>query len=82
MSMGNLTLTQIFIWVLPVLFAVTFHEVSHGFIASLLGDKTAAMLGRLTLNPLKHINLVRRSLCRSLVCFWGVLFLAGPSPCQ
>jgi Zn-dependent protease len=58
-SMGKLTLVQeIFIWALPVLFAVTFHEVSHGFIASLLGDKTAAMLGRLTLNPLKHIDLI------------------------
>ena len=42
---------------IPVLFAVTVHEVAHGWMASKLGDKTALMLGRLTLNPIKHIDL-------------------------
>jgi Zn-dependent protease len=41
---------------LPVLIAITFHEVSHGFIANKLGDPTAKMLGRLTLNPIAHID--------------------------
>lgn len=41
---------------LPVLFAITLHEVAHGWVASRLGDQTAAMLGRLTINPLRHID--------------------------
>ncbi|MDX9768211.1 MAG: site-2 protease family protein [Ectothiorhodospiraceae bacterium] len=44
------------IWALPVLLAITLHEVSHGWVARMLGDPTAQMLGRLTLNPLKHID--------------------------
>jgi len=42
--------------VIPVLFAITLHEVSHGWVARLFGDRTAELLGRLTLNPLKHID--------------------------
>lgn len=41
---------------IPVLFAITVHEVAHGWVAKRLGDKTAMMMGRLTLNPLKHID--------------------------
>lgn len=41
---------------LPVLFAITVHEAAHGWMASRLGDQTATMLGRVTLNPLKHID--------------------------
>ena len=47
---------QIAIWTLPVLFAITVHEVAHGWMAGKLGDPTAKMLGRLTLNPIKHID--------------------------
>ncbi len=47
---------KIAIWILPVLFAITVHEVAHGWMARRLGDPTAFMLGRLTLNPLKHID--------------------------
>jgi len=55
----HLTFIQkIVIWALPVLFAITIHEVAHGWVASKLGDKTALMLGRLTLNPFKHIDLI------------------------
>ncbi|MGB3917437.1 MAG: site-2 protease family protein [Thiothrix litoralis] len=42
--------------VIPVLFAITLHEVAHGWVANKLGDSTAKMLGRLTINPLKHID--------------------------
>ena len=42
---------------LPVLIAITFHELSHGFIANKLGDPTAKMMGRLTINPIAHIDL-------------------------
>lgn len=53
----NDTLYQITTWVLPVLFAVTFHEASHGFVAWRLGDDTAWRLGRVTFNPLRHVDL-------------------------
>ncbi len=50
------TVQVIAIWALPVLFAITVHEVAHGWVAKKLGDPTAMMMGRLTLNPLKHID--------------------------
>jgi len=51
----ELSLVQkIVVWALPLLFAITLHEVAHGWIASLCGDQTARLGGRLTLNPLKH----------------------------
>ena len=43
-------------WVLPVLFAITLHEASHGYVAWRLGDDTAYRLGRVTFNPLKHVD--------------------------
>jgi len=58
--MEHLQLTTIQIisaWILPILFAVIIHEVAHGYVAYLLGDKTASVLGRLTLNPIKHIDI-------------------------
>lgn len=47
---------KISIWVIPVIFAITLHEAAHGYVAKFFGDKTAWMLGRVTLNPLKHID--------------------------
>ena len=53
----ELTVIQkIAIWALPVLFAITLHEVAHGWVASYFGDETARFSGRLSLNPLKHID--------------------------
>ena len=49
--------SQIMIWALPVLAAVVFHEVAHGWVANRLGDPTAKQLGRLTLNPFAHVDL-------------------------
>ena len=46
------------IYAIPVLFAITVHETAHGWVASLLGDHSARMMGRLTLNPIKHIDLI------------------------
>jgi len=46
------------IWAIPVIFAITLHEVAHGWVASWFGDQTARLSGRLTLNPIKHIDLV------------------------
>jgi len=47
---------QLLISALPILIAITFHEVSHGYVAYRLGDPTAKFVGRLTLNPLAHID--------------------------
>ena len=55
--MDELSLMQrIAVWALPVIFAITVHEAAHGWMARRLGDPTAMMLGRLTLNPIKHID--------------------------
>ncbi len=47
---------KICIWAIPVLLAIIVHEVAHGYVALKFGDKTAQMMGRLTLNPMKHID--------------------------
>ena len=47
---------EIVLLAIPILIAVTFHEVAHGFVADRLGDPTAKMMGRLTLNPIAHID--------------------------
>ncbi len=57
MDIANLIQT-IAIYALPVLFAITVHEAAHGYVARHFGDNTAYMMGRVTLNPLKHIDLV------------------------
>lgn len=55
--MPELTIVQkITVWVLPILFAITIHEVAHGWVALKLGDPTAKFLGRLSLNPFKHMD--------------------------
>jgi Zn-dependent protease len=51
-------LASISIWAIPVLFAITLHEVAHGWAARYFGDRTAQLLGRLSLNPLRHIDLL------------------------
>ncbi|HZF85529.1 MAG TPA: site-2 protease family protein [Burkholderiaceae bacterium] len=55
MDFSNLIQT-VLIYALPVLFAITVHEAAHGYVARHFGDDTAYMMGRLTLNPLKHID--------------------------
>ena len=50
------TIQTILIYALPVLFAITVHEAAHGYAARHFGDDTAAMMGRITLNPVKHID--------------------------
>ena len=53
---SNLTLYSVSVWILPLLFAITFHEAAHGFVAHRLGDNTAWELGRVSFNPLRHID--------------------------
>lgn len=79
----EMTLIQkICVWAVPVLFAITVHEVAHGFVALRFGDKTAKMLGRLTLNPIKHIDLLGTIILPILcIAIGGVVFgWAKPVP--
>ncbi len=81
--MEELSLLQrVAIWVLPVLFAITVHETAHGWMALRLGDPTAKMLGRLTLNPIKHIDPLGTVIVPGLMLmFSGFLFgWAKPVP--
>ena len=65
------------IWVIPVLIAVTFHEAAHGFVAHLLGDDTAWRLGRVSFNPLKHIDPFGTILLPGLLLLLRSPFLCG-----
>lgn len=82
--MNELTLIQrIIVWILPVVFAITVHEVAHGWVAKKKGDNTASMLGRLTLNPIKHIDLLGTIIIPGLllISFTGFIFgWAKPVP--
>lgn len=57
MDINNLVQT-VLVYALPVLFAITIHEAAHGYVARYLGDNTAYMMGRVTLNPIKHVDLM------------------------
>ncbi len=65
------------LWAIPVLVAVVFHEVAHGYVAYRLGDRTAARLGRLTLNPFAHIDLFGTVLLPLMLLLSGAPFLFG-----
>src|SRR5713226_3110502 len=73
----NETMYEISIWVLPLVIAITFHEAAHGYIAHLLGDDTAWRLGRVSLNPLKHIDPVGTILLPGFLLLLRSPFLFG-----
>nr|VFJ65334.1 MAG: Zn-dependent protease (includes SpoIVFB) [Candidatus Kentron sp. FW] len=76
--MDELNLIQkIIVWAPPVLLAITVHEVAHGWVAKHRGDPTAMMLGRLTLNPFKHIDPVGTILIPGLLLFLQATFIFG-----
>ena len=64
-------------WVLPVLIAITLHEAAHGFVAHWLGDDTAWRLGRVSLNPLKHIDLFGTIVMPAVLLLVRAPFLFG-----
>jgi len=66
-------LIRVVIWAVPVLFSIVIHEVSHGWMAYRLGDDTAKRLGRLTLNPLSHIDLIG-----TLILPFILIIVGGP----
>jgi Zn-dependent protease len=66
------------IYIIPLLFAITLHEAAHGWVASKLGDHTARMMGRVTLNPIKHVDPVGTILVPlALLLMPGVGFIFG-----
>ena len=71
---------KIAIWVLPVLFAITVHEVAHGWMARRHGDNTAFMLGRLTLNPIKHIDPIGTLLVPAVALVVGGFIIGWAKP--
>ena len=71
------TIRKIAIGALPVLFAVVLHEVAHGWVANRLGDPTAARLGRLTLNPISHVDIYGTILIPLFLLVVGAPFIFG-----
>jgi Zn-dependent protease len=65
------------IWVIPLVIAITFHEAAHGFVARFLGDETAWRLGRVSLNPIKHIDPFGTILLPGFLLLLGSPFLFG-----
>ncbi|MDX9740232.1 MAG: site-2 protease family protein [Gammaproteobacteria bacterium] len=70
----------IVIWALPVVFGITVHEVAHGWMALRLGDRTAQMLGRLTLNPIRHIDPVGTILVPAVLLMLGGFVFGWAKP--
>ncbi len=76
--MNELTMAQrVAVWILPVVFAITVHEAAHGWVAKKYGDNTAAMLGRLTVNPIKHIDWLGTVILPGLLLLTGTGFIFG-----
>lgn len=79
--MDEFSLAQkIIIWAIPVLFAITLHEVAHGWMALKLGDRTAQMLGRLSLNPIKHIDPLGTIVVPGILLFLGGFIFGWAKP--
>ncbi len=70
-------LQTLLIWIIPILFAITLHEAAHGWVASKLGDHTARMMGRVTLNPVKHIDPIGTILVPAALLIMPVGFIFG-----
>jgi len=71
---------KIIIWAIPVLFAITVHEVAHGWLANKLGDQTAKIMGRITLNPIKHIDPIGTVALPLILLFIGSFIFGWAKP--
>ncbi|MBL4743851.1 MAG: site-2 protease family protein [Cycloclasticus sp.] len=81
MPMDELTLVgRIAVWALPVILAITVHEVAHGWVASKLGDNTAKNLGRLTLNPISHMDLIGTVIVPAVLLYLGGFMFGWAKP--
>lgn len=75
--LNNLDLNQIVIMIVPLLFAVTIHEVAHGYVAYKMGDNTAMLAGRLSLNPIRHLDFFGSLLLPLLLKLTGSTVIFG-----
>ena len=73
----NITFYDVSVWVLPLVIAITFHEAAHGFVAHRLGDNTAFDLGRVSFNPLRHIDPFGTLMMPAILLFSHSPFLFG-----
>jgi Zn-dependent protease len=73
----DITLYDASTWILPLVFAITFHEAAHGFVAHHFGDDTAWQLGRVSFNPLKHIDPVGTIVLPAILLLSHAPFLFG-----
>ncbi|WP_316172017.1 site-2 protease family protein [Bradyrhizobium sp. SZCCHNRI1058] len=73
----NISLYGISVWILPIIIAITFHEAAHAFVAWRFGDDTALRLGRVSFNPLKHIDPFGTILLPGMLLLSGSPFLFG-----
>ena len=73
-------ISTLFVFVIPVIFAVTVHEVAHGWVASRFGDQTARSMGRLTLNPIKHIDPVGTIVVPAIMYFTSGFIFGWAKP--
>lgn len=71
---------QITIYAIPIIFAITLHEVAHGWVAKHLGDRTAEMMGRLTVNPLRHIDPVGTVLLPLMLMMFSPIIFGWAKP--
>lgn len=74
---NNFDLNQLIVFIVPLLFSVTIHEVAHGYVAYRMGDNTAMLAGRLTLNPVKHLDFTGSFLLPLILFFSGSPFIFG-----
>ena len=74
------TVQKVILWIIPLVFAITVHEVAHGWVADKCGDPTARMMGRLTLNPIPHIDLVGTILIPAVLLFLGGIMFGYAKP--
>jgi len=76
--MNELSLMQrIVVWIVPVVLAITVHETAHGWVAKKYGDNTASALGRLTINPIKHIDVIGTIILPGILLLTGTGFIFG-----
>ena len=73
----NITFYDVSVWILPLVIAITFHEAAHGFVAHRLGDNTAFDLGRVSFNPLRHIDPFGTLMMPAILLFSHAPFLFG-----
>jgi Zn-dependent protease len=80
-AMSELSAMQRFaINILPVIFAITVHEAAHGYVAKYFGDMTAFQMGRISLNPIRHIDPVGTLLIPAIALFFGGIMFGWAKP--